>query len=109
MSSPETKNKILARRAKFIAAAVTSAGLLGCGSKAEVCLSMVADTGSDGDASDDTISDTRPQPCLDPVVDTGVTDTGPSVCLSPMEDTGSDSSADTGPAPCLAPPPADGG
>lgn len=119
MSSHDTKSKILARRAKFIAAAVTSAGLLGCGTRAEVCLSMIADSGADGEASDDTISDTRPQPCLDPIVDTGVadtsvTDTGPWACLSPELDSGTDTDtgtddADTGPWACLSPPPPDGG
>lgn len=103
MSSPDVKNKILARRAKFIAAAVTSAGLLGCGSKAEVCLSMVADTGGDGDTS--------PQPCLEPAIDTGVGDVAPEVCLSPAIDSGAGDTSvtETGPEPCLAPPPADGG
>lgn len=106
MSSPDAKHKILARRAKFIAAAVTSAGLLGCGSKAEACLSMVADTGGDGDTS--------PQPCLEPAIDTGVSDVAPEVCLSPAFDSGSadtaaDSTLEAGPEPCLAPPPADGG
>ncbi|MBI2393845.1 MAG: hypothetical protein HYV09_30010 [Deltaproteobacteria bacterium] len=120
MSSHDVKSKILARRARFVAAAVASAGLLGCGSKMEACLSLAPDTGGD------TISDTKPEACLtvDATIDTGV-DTGPGVCLSPEWDSGAPDGAtdaepeasvclsmpldtgvfDTGPEPCLAPPP----
>lgn len=120
-SSHDTRTKILARRAKFVAAAVASAGLVGCGSQAAVCLSLVADSGSE----DGSVSDTRPQPCLDPVVDSGAPDATPEVCLSPVLDTGvetaadsttdstardadssvTDAAEDTAPMPCLSPPP----
>lgn len=97
-----SREKILARRAKFIAAAVASAGAIACSSESSsgptVCLEPTIDAGRD-------VGDTMPMPCLDPVVDTGVsdtTDTGPTPCLTPVEDTGAgDAEQDTGPAPCL--------
>jgi hypothetical protein len=101
-----SRDKILARRAKFIAAAIASIGVAGCSSRD-------APTSTDAgatDASVDTInaSDTGPVPCLEPQQDTGQEDTGPMPCLDPLPDTGADDASDTEPMPCLQPP-IDGG
>lgn len=119
------KDTVLARRARFVAAAV--AAIAGCSEGPSdpgptVCLTPVADTGV-GDSTADASVDTGPVPCLSDVgpPDTGTTgDTGPTVCLSAPLDTGlldtglldadsaSDTAtdaADTGPVPCLVPPP----
>lgn len=107
------RDRILARRAKFMAAAMTS--LMGCSDDAkmadpEPCLSVAYDAGPDDTA--------RPQPCLtdtgpsdtgaaDTSTDSSVTDgdrdadTGPTPCLVPPLDTGVGDATDTGPAPCL--------
>ena len=123
MSSHDARSKILARRARFVAAAFTSAGLLGCGSQAEACLSAVAiDAGDDATAPEpclgaplDTGVDTQPQPCLTAPLDTGVgdgalEDTGAADAatdgtLDTSPDAPSDTSGpkDTGPVPCLSP------
>ena len=114
MTDEESKKRILARRARFVAAALASAGLGATGCGGEVA---------------------GPTACLDPIVDTGSSeagDTNPTVCLSAPADTGArfdadvggDSGADAGadadaaedtatptdagPLPCLAPP-LDGG
>jgi len=108
--SDEAKKRILARRAKFVAAAIAGMGV-NAAACSEPCLSpgVPPDTGAD----------TAPQPCLF-YVDGGDT--------SFVEDTKSDADAsskdandaadasdsaddtDTGPAPCLVPPPSpDGG
>ena len=90
----DPKHVILARRAKFVAAAVASAGLVtACSSHAEACLSLAQnDTGAvDGTADGSS-------------TDTGSTDTGPTPCLTPVEDTGTRDASDggdTGPTPCL--------
>jgi hypothetical protein len=109
-----SREKILARRAKFIAAAVASAGAIACSSESsttpgpQVCLEPAIDASAD----------TRPMPCLDPVVDTGVSDsadTAPMPCLTPLNDTGvedtgaEDTDPDAAPTPCLKMPIPDGG
>lgn len=93
MSDP--KSLILARRARFLAAAVaaTAVGAAGaCGGTAvddpAPCLSIAADAG-EGDATDGATRDA---------------DAGPQVCLTrPIEDAG-----DAQPTPCLKAP-VDGG
>ncbi len=88
----DPKKTILARRAKFVAAAIAGAGFTSaCASQA--CLDMPAP-----DATTDTAADT-----LDGGADA---DTGPTVCLSadaPPPDTATPDSdaSDTGPVPCL--------
>lgn len=103
-----SRDKILARRARFIAAAVSGMAIVGCSStQAEACLSTVADTGAD-DARDDARKDAT----SDAVIDATDADTEPMPCLSAPLDTGSadtttstdTSTTDTGPMPCLVPP-----
>lgn len=86
--SDEPRRRILERRARFVTAAIASAGLAAC----RPCLSMVP---PDGDAqadaggadataqaeatSPDTGTPPPPMPCLSPMVpDTGTADTGTS-------------------------------
>jgi hypothetical protein len=106
----EAKSKILARRARFLAAAAASAGIVAC-SSADDGTPAPTDSGSAADtaASDTgTSSDTGPMPCLTPVAETGVLDSDTdSASDSSASDTASDT--DTGPMPCLAPPPGDSG
>ena len=79
MGDEESRRLILARRARFVAAAL--AGVAGstsaCG-KAEPCLSQIVnvpppDTGAPtGDAgAEDADADALPQPCLTPDLDSG--------------------------------------
>lgn len=95
MSNDELKKRILSRRARFIAAALTSAGLgvaPACGGDTvpQVCLTPTqSDGGSDADA------DAAPQPCLAPMQDSGGdatsdADAAPQPCLAPMQDSGGD-------------------
>lgn len=93
MSHDELKKRILGRRARFIAAALTSAGIgvaPACGGETvpQVCLSpQREDSGVDADA-----------------------DATPQACLTPLEpDAGLDATADGAPQPCLAPPQDSGG
>lgn len=122
------KDTILARRARFVAAAVAT--FAGCADGPQdpgpaTCLTPLSDTGV-ADASADT-TDTGPTVCLTAPLDSGVdtgsvdtgsvdtgADTGPTVCLSAPLDTGlldtgsadaTTDAADTGPVPCLVPPP----
>jgi len=79
-----SREKILARRAKFIAAAIAGAGAIGCSDdKAQVCLEPTIDASAD-------TKDAAPMPCLDPAIDTGVEDTGPAPCLKVAPDAGED-------------------
>lgn len=99
------RDRILARRAKFMAAAFV--GITGCSDdaspppKAEPCLSVAIDSGvADArDAAD--ASDTEPMVCLTSPVDSGFEDTA--------DDATDATDFDTGAMPCLAPPPDDGG
>ena len=100
MSNDELKKRILSRRARFIAAALTSAGLgvaPACGGDTtpQVCLTPTqSDGGLDADA------DATPQACLTPIQpDAGVdattdanadADAAPQPCLAPMQDSGGD-------------------
>jgi hypothetical protein len=96
----DPKSKILARRAKFLAAAAAASGIVACSSEdakapqPQPCLTPVADTG--GDVSDTAVSDSSTE------------DTAPMPCLDVAADSGADAE-DTMPMPCLAPPPADSG
>jgi hypothetical protein len=134
MTQDEAKKRILARRARFVAIAVASAGIAqGCGGNVdpddpptkdggseastdaslEACLSPPWDAGDEEpqgclqppyDASDE-----EPQPCLDPIYDAA-----PEACLSPPYDASDeepqpclDPIFDAAPEVCLSPPPAD--
>ena len=120
----DPRKRILERRARFVAAAIASAGLAGC-ERPQSCLQVITpvpeamDAGkatndaSEVDTAPDATAATPPQPCLD---------VAPMPCLSPMpppppdagatKDTGSKaggtSKPDAGPPPmpCLkvAPP-----
>ncbi len=99
------RDRILARRAKFIAAAFV--GIAGCSSETspqaepQPCLSQqledtgIADTRDAADAQD-----TTPMPCLTAPLDTGVEDSSSDATSDSTADTG----VDTGPLPCLVPP-----
>lgn len=100
MGKDDPKSLILARRAKFVAAAL--AGVTGV---ATAC----------GGSTDETGSSKNPEPCL------GVQccpDADPQPCLTPLQPDASDGGdasddgatnddADAEPQPCLAPPPGD--
>lgn len=105
----ESKKRILARRAKFMMAALAVSGVAcakvdddpkptttdaGSDTRPNACLSPQADAepclGISADA----------EPCLEPPYDAG-DDTGPMPCLDPVPD--------AEPEVCLAPPPADSG
>lgn len=100
-SEPDTHDTqaILARRRRFIAAALgslTIAASAGC-APPQPCLEYVDPDRPDNDASDsssggDTMSaDSQPQPCLSPVLDSGVMDedASPQPCLTAPQDSGS--------------------
>jgi hypothetical protein len=86
-----SREKILARRASFVAAALTT--ITGCSSSDPT---PQADTGAD-------TRDAGPEACLSPSFDTGS-----EPCLSAPFDSGNGfedtSTTDTGPMPCLIPP-----
>lgn len=102
----DSKKRILARRAKFMVAAIAASGV------------ACAQVDDDPKPTTDAGADTRPnpclsadaEPCLSVALDTGA-DTEPMPCLEPpIEDTGVHDDADAEPMPCLKmPPPADGG
>ncbi len=116
----DPKKRILARRARFMTAAITTAGLTassviglaqeGCGGDVEqTAPSGASDTGP----NDGGTSDTGPSACLRVAPDSGDRDTGPSACLSPPYDSGTapdtgDASTsdvkDTAPMACLSAP-----
>lgn len=109
MGDDDVKRLILARRAKFVAAALVSLNAAMCGGSTETtqpepCLSP-RDPGR-VDAGEDTGT---PQPCLSvQPTDAGPgEDAGPQPCLSPPFDAGED--ADAGPQPCLKMPMRPGG
>jgi hypothetical protein len=78
MSHDEQKKRILARRAKFVAAALAASGL----GVAAACGGDVAPT---GDGGTDAAADSPPQPCLSPPAN----DSGPQPCLGvSLEDAG---------------------
>lgn len=92
----DSKKTILARRAKFVAAAIAGAGFTSACASSQACLDVVAP-----DATTDTAIDT-----LDGGTPDGGADTGPTVCLStdappPDSSTPDGDASDTGPVPCL--------
>lgn len=98
-----SRDRILARRAKFLAAATVATGVLACSSSAEACLSI---------APTDTGSDTSAEPCLFAPYDSGredtfdandATESGTDASETSITDSASDTK-DTGPTPCLVPP-----
>lgn len=95
------RDRILQRRAKFVAAALASTAVA-CSSSStsnpEVCLEPAFDSGSDTGTPD-----AQPEVCLSPALDSSVSDsdTGPMPCLDPAVDTGVMDAQDTGPEPCL--------
>ncbi len=104
-----SRDKILARRAGFIAAAMTS--LAGCSSSDPGPQPEVVDTGAQACLSADatfdtgTTFDTGSEPCLTAPFDSGTPDTDDT---GPVDST-TETAIDTGPMPCLAPPPGDSG
>jgi hypothetical protein len=91
MSNDELKKRILARRAKFVAAALAASGL-------GVAAACGGDVSQGGDAGTDAAVDSPPQPCLSPPqgdasadvaaeADTDA-DAAPQPCLVPIEDSG---------------------
>ena len=111
----DSKRTILARRAKFVAAAVASVSMAACSSSSSET-GTVKDGGADADAiavpclgvPADSSTDTAPVPCLDQAppdagdaavdardaaeaaTDTLVDDTGPAPCLKMPLDAGTD-------------------
>lgn len=84
MGNEDAKRLILARRARFVAAALASAAMA-CGGDTESnpnpCLSArLEDSGAKADA--------EPQPCLDPSVPDAGDDASPHPCLSVAADAG---------------------
>ncbi len=91
----DARRLILARRARFVAAALASVAVTaGVAAGTEACGGGVEQT--------DAGSDAAPRPCLDIVPD----DAAPRPCLDIAPDASDD---DAGPKPCLAPPLDDGG
>jgi hypothetical protein len=90
MGDDDLKRSILARRAKFVAATLATAGLgAACASEPQVCLSIVA--------PDDASTDGAKDGTTDAPVD------GPQACLSPLPpdsgadgDAGADGAGDSG-------------
>lgn len=94
MTAPrDVKSRILARRARFVAAAIATVGVAACGGEVD------EPTGGDAavDARDAANPDTRPEPCLGALPPDAEPDTGPTPCLEPPLD----AEPDTGPSPCL--------
>jgi hypothetical protein len=106
------RDRILQRRAKFVAAALASTAVACSSAEPSVCLEPAIDASGDTAKADTSVSDAQPEACLTPALDSAVTDsstgdsmdTGPMPCLDVDPDAG-----DTGPAPCLKMPPPDGG
>ncbi len=121
------REAILARRRRFMAAALSGLVMTQCASTAQPCLRVGQDSAVDTGSPGDTGRDTGPQPCLtvDAALDTGRDagfDVGPQPCLEPPLDAGFDTSPqpclsvaidagppDAGPLPCLSPLPPDSG
>jgi hypothetical protein len=93
MGNNDAKRLILARRARFVAAALAGVAIA-CGGS--------------------TTDDANPEPCLGPQYQPprdagGDADAQPQPCLEPpiQEDAGADADADAEPQPCLSPLPPD--
>lgn len=104
MGDEETKRIILARRARFVAAALASvaaaAGVEACGSGGPDQPTTDAGTGRDG---------AEPQPCLSATAPDSGIDAQPQPCLEPLPPDAGDAGNDAEPQPCLAPPPGNDG
>lgn len=81
MGNDDAKRLILARRARFVAAALAGVAVA-CGGSAEpeTCLSPVF-TPTDGGKD---AADAEPQPCLEPLPPDASDDAEPQPCLSPL-------------------------
>lgn len=104
----DARRLILARRARFIAAALASVAVTGAG--AEAC--------GGSTEPEPTTQDAGPRPCLDPPNTSSSSSSSsgtPQPCLAPPlpEDAGPkpclDVAYDAGPQPCLSPPAPDSG
>jgi len=96
----ESKKRILARRAKFMMAALAASGV------------ACAKIDDDPRPTVDSGTDTRPNVCLSADAEPCLGISADAVpCLEPpLEDSGPDTAdADAEPMPCLAPPPEDAG
>jgi hypothetical protein len=96
---------ILARRRKFIAAALgaLTLGAAEACSPPTPCLEVNPTDTPSRDATDTGI-DSAPMPCLTPPFDSGVdtgVDVAPMPCLSPPFDSGVEDAPDAAPTPCL--------
>jgi hypothetical protein len=83
MSNDELKKQILARRAKFVAAALAASGLgvaAACGGEVKLA------TDAGGEAGTDAAADSPPQPCLGAPQQ----DAGPQPCLDVAFEDGGD-------------------
>lgn len=101
----DAKSKILARRARFLAAAAASVGLAAA---APACTGddvapnpLFGDAGLGNDADATLDADTSPMPCLTAPVDSSPADSADTSVTDGAGD------ADTGPMPCLTPLPPD--
>jgi len=109
----DVKKTILARRARFVAAAIAGAGMaVGCSStESSVCLSMPgpSDAAMDGDKDGSGDVSMEAQACLSIAAEAGPdADGGPQMCLQPYPEDAQDE-LDAGPQMCLQPPPDDAG
>ena len=81
----EAKRLILARRARFVAAALAGIAAACGGSTDDTdpkpCLSIQP---GDGGPPTDSASDAEPQPCLEPLPPDASDDAEPQPCLSPL-------------------------
>ena len=110
-AADDAKKAILARRARFVTAAIASVGIA-CDSNPTVCLSppqpclsqWVEPLPVDGGASADaTVPEPPPQPCLSPVaVPPEDAEAPPQPCLSVVPPQAPDD-AGPPPRPCLSP------
>lgn len=95
----EARRIILARRARFVAAAVTINAAAAVAAACEPCLSPTGPIEPDG-AVPDGGRDATPQPCLNvvqPPTDAGdAGDATPQPCLSPLPPDGGDDAGDGG-------------
>ena len=97
MTDEASKKAILKRRARFVAAALASAGIgaaVSCGgetstSSPQPCLKAAVDAGGDGEPQ---VFDAGPD-----------ADSGPQPCLEPPMDAAPDAASDGSPQPCLTP------
>ena len=95
MSNDDPKKAILARRKRFVAAAIASVGIAGCGSSTDstttpqACLKAAPDTGEVGDTGD---ADTyvEPEACLSAPFDSGTPETSPDAKVDSDSETGKD-------------------